>query len=274
MARHSHLVDPADAWGGGDDASSYERGRPSYPAAAVEHLASVLNIGPGRTVVDLGAGTGKFTRLLAATGARVLAVEPQAAMRAELTAVAPASVEVFDGGAEAIPLADASVDVVCAATAFHWFDHEVAMPEIARVLRDGGGLGLIWNERDERVPWVRQMTEIIRWDGYRPYGVNFDWQPYIELGGYFAYGGRLQVPYVQLLDRESFVDRVSSISYIATMSPEARAPVLARTSDLVAGFDEPFELPYQCDVIWARRGSRAPSADPAAPAGAPKRLSS
>jgi SAM-dependent methyltransferase len=251
------LVDPADAWGGDQNASSYERGRPSYSPAAVEHLARVLDIGPGRTVVDLGAGTGKFTRLLVATGAKVVAVEPQAAMRAELSAVAPPSVDVVDGGAESIPLPDASVDVVCAATAFHWFDHEVAMPEIARVLRDGGGLGLVWNDRDERVPWVREMTEIIRWDGYRPYGIDFDWRPFIELGGFFNYGGRLQVPYVQLLDRASFIDRVSSISYISTLSPEARAPVLARCADLVAGFDEPFELPYQCDVIWAFRVARS-----------------
>jgi hypothetical protein len=123
-------------------------------------------------------------------------------------------------------------------------------------VRDGGGLGLVWNERDERVPWVREMTEIIRWDGYRPYGVDFEWRPFIELGGHFLYGGRLQFPYVQMLDRASFVDRVSSISYISTMSPEARAPVLARCAELVAGFAEPFGLPYQCDVIWASRVAR------------------
>src|SRR5512144_2593010 len=98
MARLDRLVDPADAWGGGDNASSYERGRPSYPPEAVEQLARVLNIGPGRTVVDLGAGTGKFTRLLVATGAHVVAVEPQAAMREQLSAVAPPSVDVLDGG--------------------------------------------------------------------------------------------------------------------------------------------------------------------------------
>jgi SAM-dependent methyltransferase len=259
MARLDRLVDPADAWGADRNASSYERGRPSYPTTAVEQLARTLTIGPGRTVVDLGAGTGKFTRLLAATGATVVAVEPQAAMRDELLASlvpASASVSILDGGAESIPLPDASVDVVCAATAFHWFDHEVAMPEIARVLRDGGGLGLIWNERDERVPWVREMTEIIRWDGYRPYGVDFDWRPFIELGGFFTHGGRMQVPYAQLLDRESFIDRVSSISYISTLSPEERAPVLARCAELVADFDELFELPYQCDVIWASRVAR------------------
>ena len=256
MGRLDHLVDPADAWGGGENASSYERGRPTYPPDAVEHLARTLHIGPGRTVVDLGAGTGKFTRLLAATGATVVAVEPQAAMRAELTAVAPSSVEVLDGGAESIALPYASVYVVCAATAFHWFDHERAMPEIARVLRDGGGLGLVWNDRDERVPWVREMTEIIRWDGYRPFGVDFDWRPFISLGGFFTYGGRLQFPHSQMLDRESFLDRVSSISYISTLSPEARAPVLARCAQLVAGFDEPFALPYQCDVIWATRDVR------------------
>jgi hypothetical protein len=78
----------------------------------------------------------------------------------------------------------------------------------------------------------------------------------IELGGFFTYQGRVQFPYVQLLDRASFVDRVSSISYISTMSPEARAPVLARTAALVSEFDEPFELPYQCDVIWASRSAR------------------
>lgn len=265
MARLDRLVDPADAWGADRSASSYERGRPSYPPAAVEHLARTLTIGPGRTVVDLGAGTGKFTRLLAATGATVVAVEPQGAMRDELLASSvpvaaaasvSAEVSVLDGGAESIPLPEASVDAVCAATAFHWFDHQVAMPEIARVLRDGGGLGLIWNERDERVPWVREMTEIIRWDGYRPYGVDFDWRPFIELGGYFTYGGRLQVPYAQLLDRASFIDRVSSISYISTLTPEQRAPVLARCAELVADFDEPFELPYQCDVIWASRVAR------------------
>lgn len=272
MARAEHLVDPSDAWGRNEKASSYERGRPSYPPTAIEHLVRVLGIGPGRTVVDLGAGTGKFTRLLVATGARVIAVEPQAAMRAELAALADApSFEIVDGSAEAIPLPDASVDVVCAATAFHWFDHDVAMPEIARVVRDGGGLGLVWNERDERVPWVREMTEIIRWDGYRPYGVDYEWQPVIELGGYFTYRGRVHLPYAQLLDRESFIDRVCSISYISTMSDEARAPVLARCAELVAGFDEPFELPYQCDVIWASRGDRD-ARD--APAGAPKQASS
>jgi SAM-dependent methyltransferase len=187
----------------------------------------------------------------------VIAVEPQAAMRDALSAIASPALEILDGTAEKLPLPDASVDAVCAATAFHWFDHEVAMPEIARVVRDGGGLGLVWNERDERVPWVRQMTEIIRWDGYRPYGVEFEWRPMIEIGGYFAVAGRVQLPYVQMLDRKAFLDRVSSISYISTLTPEARAPLLERCAELVAGFDEPFGLPYQCDVIWATRTSRS-----------------
>jgi SAM-dependent methyltransferase len=257
MPRAEHLVDPADAWGEGESASSYERGRPSYPLAAIEHLSRVLHLGEGRTVVDLGAGTGKFTRLLLATGARVIAVEPQAAMRAELSGIATPALEIVDGCAESIPLPDASVDAVCAATAFHWFDHEVAMPEIARIVRDGGGLGLVWNERDERVPWVREMTEIIRWDGYRPYGVDFDWRPKIELGGHFTYAGRVHLPYVQMLDRAGFLDRVRSISYLSTMSADALAPVLARCAELVDGFDEPFALPYQCDVISATRQSRS-----------------
>ena len=136
MARLDRLVDPADAWGGGENASSYERGRPSYPPAAVEHLARVLDIGPGRTVVDLGAGTGKFTRLSLAPARRCRGRAAGRDARRVASAVVGAAAfgsRCVEGGAESIPLPDASVDVVSAATAFHWFDHEVAMPEIARV---------------------------------------------------------------------------------------------------------------------------------------------
>jgi hypothetical protein len=97
------------------------------------------------------------------------------------------------------------------------------------------------------------MTEAIRWDGYRPYGIDFDWRPHIEMGGWFTLQGRIQFPYSQWLDRESFVDRVSSMSYISTLNAAERAPILAAAAEVVADFDEPFELPYQCDVIWGRR---------------------
>ena len=132
-------------------AAAYERGRPDYPPAAVEALVEALAIGPASTVVDLGAGTGKLTRLLVPTGARVVAVEPLAGMRAEL-ATAVRGVEVLDGTAEAMPLGDGRADAVVAAQAFHWFADHQSLSEIHRVLRPGGGLGLVWNVRDQSVP--------------------------------------------------------------------------------------------------------------------------
>lgn len=252
MTRPRDEVDPLEAWGADASASAYERGRPSYPPDAVAHVVGALDLHPGRRVLDVGAGTGKCTRLLVATGAEVVAVEPAVAMRDAL-ARNVAEAEVREGSAEALPLPDASVDAVVAATAFHWFDHARAMPELARVLRPGGMLACLWNERDEREPWVRRMTEIIGWDGFRPYGVAFDWRPVVEHDGWFELRERVQFPFVQQLDRASMADRVRSISYVAAMSEAQRAPLLARIDELVAPLGEPFELPYLCDVVLARR---------------------
>src|SRR5690606_25154234 len=132
-------IPDAAAEGFGRGAEAYESARPSYPPDAVGEIATVCDVGPGRRVLDLAAGTGKLTRLLVPTGAEVVAVEPVAEMRAVLSAVLP-GVEALDGTAEAIPLPDASVDAVTVAQAFHWFDPPVALAEIARVLRPGGTL--------------------------------------------------------------------------------------------------------------------------------------
>ncbi len=130
-------------------ADAYERGRPDYPADAVEHLLRLLKIGPGTRVVELGAGHGQIHQGASASGAEVIAVEPVEAMRRKLGELLPA-VQGVDGTAEAIPLRGwASVDAVVAAQAFHWFRAEEAVAEIHRVLTAGGGLGLIWNARDE-----------------------------------------------------------------------------------------------------------------------------
>ncbi|HEY5316409.1 MAG TPA: methyltransferase domain-containing protein, partial [Solirubrobacteraceae bacterium] len=141
-------------------AEEYERGRPEYPAAAVDLLASELGFGAGSTIVDLAAGTGKLTRALIATGAHVVAVEPVAGMRRQLVAAVPAA-EVLEGTAEAMPLAPGSADAVLVAQAFHWFDAAKAAREIHRVLRPDGGLGAIWNIWDDSVEWVARMQQLV-----------------------------------------------------------------------------------------------------------------
>ncbi len=153
-------VHHAAAQGFGAAAEAYQRARPDYPAVLADWLHDELDLAPGRVVVDLGAGTGKFTPFLRATGARVVAVEPVEAMRAALVAAHP-DVEALAGEAERLPLADASVDAIVCAQSFHWFARPAALAEMRRVLKPGGALGLVWNVRDARVAWVATLpTEI------------------------------------------------------------------------------------------------------------------
>ena len=194
----------------------YERARPGYPEEAARWL---LGDAP-RRVVDLGAGTGKLTRLLAALGHDVVAVEPLEQMRAQLLANVP-GVECVEGSAERIPLADASADAVVAAQAYHWFDAPVALVEIARVLRPQGTLGLIWNTRDLGTPWVARLSGLV---GESPGEIEVP--PELEASGLYANAEREVVRHVQPLDRELLLALVSSWSQVATMSPEERAACL------------------------------------------------
>ncbi len=245
-------VNPVAAAGFGRAADAYERSRPSYPAAAVALLAAELGIAPGTTVLDLAAGTGKLTRLLADLGADLVAVEPSEAMRTEFAVVLP-TVPVHNGTAEAIPLADAGADAVVVAQAFHWFDAPRALGEIARVLRPGGGLGLIWNERDESVPWVAELSRVMQWDVRMPYVVGTDFRAVLDASGRFTPAQRAQFGFEQQLDRESLCERVSTTSFIAAMEPDEREVVLDAVRALVADFPEPFALPYVTEVFWCHR---------------------
>jgi ubiquinone/menaquinone biosynthesis C-methylase UbiE len=141
----------------GSVAADYDRYRPPPPPRALDWL-----IPPGATaLLDLAAGTGAVTRELIGRAARIIAVEPDERMRAVLTARCPQA-EVLDGRGEDIPLPDASVDAVVISSAWHWLDPERAMPEITRVLRAGGALGVIWVSRDTRVPWVAEFNQLMR----------------------------------------------------------------------------------------------------------------
>ena len=198
-------------------AGAYERGRPTYPEEAVRWL---LGDEP-RDVVDLGAGTGKLTRVLVTLGHRVTAVEPLEAMRAQLQAAVP-GITAVAGNAESIPLADASVDAVACAQSFHWFDHAVALPEMARLLRPGGSLALVWNSRDDRVEWVAQLSEIIGNETV----AEWDVQGPIRESGLFEPVETAEFRFEQVLDRDTLLDLVLSRSYCAKLTEADRTPVL------------------------------------------------
>jgi len=145
----------------GRAAEAYQAGRPEYPAAAVEWmLRPVTEVHPFPRVADVGAGTGKLTRALVDHDAEVVAIDPDAEMLAALRADVP-GVPTFLGTAEHLPLPDAALDAVVLGQAWHWVEPSSASAEVARVLRPGGVLGLVWNIRDDRVAWVAQMTAIM-----------------------------------------------------------------------------------------------------------------
>jgi ubiquinone/menaquinone biosynthesis C-methylase UbiE len=245
-------IDDVAARGFEAGAAAYELARPGYPDEAVAILVASVGLAPGTVVCDLAAGTGKLTRRLVELGTSVTAIEPVDGMRREL-AIAVPGVEVLEGTAEGIPLPDSSVDVVTVAQAFHWFDAPKALREIARVLRPGGWLALLWNERDESTPWVAEMSRIIRWhertvSRYQ----HVSWAEIVGEAGLFTPLQEEQVLWDQPLTRDLLAERVRSISYIAAMPEPERERQVADVVGLVSRLAEPFPLPYRCRVQWAQ----------------------
>jgi SAM-dependent methyltransferase len=205
-------------------AAAYERGRPSYPEAAIDWL-----LPPGaERVLDLGAGTGKLSRQLRDRGLDVVAVEPSRGMREQLAAELP-DVTLLAGTAEAIPLDDDGVDAVLMAQAWHWVDPALAVPEVARVLAPGGSLGLIWNIRDEREAWVAQLGRIMHAHGDDDTGV-----PSPVIGPPFGPLRRHEVEWTYRLRGEALVDLVASRSYVITLAESERAAILDEVRALLA----------------------------------------
>jgi SAM-dependent methyltransferase len=247
-------------------APTYERGRPGYPAAAVRYLAQRLGLRPGRVVVDLGSGTGKFTRALAPTGAAIVAVEPMAGMRRVFVRKLPGML-VLPGQAEAIPLPDGFADAVVVAQAFHWFRTGAALREIARVLRPGGGVALVWNVRDESVPWVRRLTELLdRYGEAMPRARQRRWRRPFDRSGRFAPLRLHTFRHVQRASPATVVERVWSVSVIAVLPP-ARQRAVAREVRASLAADPATRgravvgLPYRTEVYTSRlRPRRRPAA--------------
>ena len=227
-------VHHAAANGFGAAAAVYQHARPDYPAALAEWLRDELGLAPGRVAVDLGAGTGKFTPLLGATGARVVAVEPVAAMRAELVAAHP-DVEALAGDAERLPLADASVDAIVCAQSFHWFARPAALVEMRSALKPGGALGLVWNVRDARVAWVAALTEILdRHQGDVPRHESGQWRSLFPAPGFSPLTER-RFDYQHVGPGERvIVERAMSVSFIAALPADEQARVAREVRGLIA----------------------------------------
>jgi SAM-dependent methyltransferase len=235
-------------------ADVYERARPEYPPEAVAWIADRLELRAGRTVLDLGAGTGKLTRALVATGAHVIAVEPGEAMLAELVRVVPEA-EAVQGAAENIPLPDASVDAVTVGQAFHWFRHDEALPELHRVLRPQSGISLVWNSRDQEAPLQRDVTDLIApffpSDRAGRAGGGSWAQPLAE-SDLFEALEEWRIPFVQTLDADTFVGRILSISFVAASPLEERSRLERRLREIVAANGGTVDFPYVTAVYVSR----------------------
>lgn len=241
----------ANARSFGAAADLYDSIRPTYPAAALRWLAGEAPV----DVADLGAGTGLLTRGLVALGHRVTAVEPDEQMLAKLTASTTGIAGAHLGAAEALPLADASADVVTAGQAFHWFDRDRALPEIERVLRPGGVLAPIWNIRDESAGWVKALTEAIG-DSQGERDALAATEP-----GYFGsvFG---EVEYQVFahewpMDRARLVRLVQSRSYYLTADEAQQASITAVVNELVDTHPdlrgvESFAMPYKTFAFKVR----------------------
>ena len=207
----------------GAAAGSYQRGRPEYPQSVVEWLVPRR----AKTVLDLGAGTGKLTWPLVAAGLKVTAVEPAQGMREQLAAAVPGAA-VLAGAAERIPLPDASVDAVVVAHAWHWFDPDRAVPEVARVLVPGGTLSLVWNDRDETEPWMAALGAIM----HRQAAQLIDTSP--RLGPPFGPPERMELRWQQRVTRQEVLDMVASRSYVISMLAAERDELLGEVAELLS----------------------------------------
>jgi SAM-dependent methyltransferase len=232
-------------------ADVYERARPGYAPEAVAWVCRRLLLEPGRTVLDLGAGTGKLTRDLVPTGATVVAVEPLDEMRARLVETVPEA-DALAGTAEEIPLPDVSVDAVVCAQAFHWFDFDRALPEIHRVLRPGCSLALIWNSRDLSDALQAKLDALL--DPFRPSALSGGHSG--DQVGDSPLFGPVEArtwPSEQRVSLEGLLDVIASRSFVASLEAPAREELLERIRAAFAGEEEPLVLRYVVEAFVADR---------------------
>jgi SAM-dependent methyltransferase len=234
-------------------AHAYERGRPGYPPGVIDWLGAELGLRPGRTVADVGAGTGKLTRELVGSGAEVVAVEPVPGMRDVLRRAVP-GVQVLDGTAESLPIGDESIDAITVAQAFHWFDIPRTLNEFHRVLRSGGRFAVIWNRRVREHKLHQAINAIIEpHRGESPSHLTGRWREQVAADGRFAPAGEIELPFEQQFDEDGLVDRVGSISFVAALPDQERARVLERVRALALEAGQPLRLGYTTEAFVYER---------------------
>lgn len=236
-------------------ADVYERARPEYPPEAVAWLAERLGLRPGRVVVDVAAGTGKLTRLLVPTGARVVAVEPLAEMRAVLRQAVPEA-EALEGTAEALPLRAGFADAITVAAAFHWFRHDEALSEFARVLRPGGRLAIVYNLRDPASDFQQELSRMLERHGAELARMRaIDTGAILDESALFRASEHAEFRHEQRFDADGLVERVESISYVALLEGHEREEFLAQVRELgERQATSPFAFPYMTQIWLSRAG--------------------
>ncbi|CAF1424206.1 unnamed protein product [Adineta steineri] len=237
-------------------AEVYEQARPTYPADAIQFIKSLHD--KPNVIVDLGAGTGKLTRLLGSMGAQeIVAIEPVAAMRENLKKI-PIITKIIDGTAEHIPFDDSSIDIIICAQAFHWFANHRALTELNRVLKSNGLLILIWNNSDNQgIEWADNITKYV--DSFKPKDVSryksMEWKAVFDNQNLFSSLQQKQFSHKQRVTRDLVLNRILSTSFVAALSSEEQTKLVDNVKKMLNDIEEirnvnEFDITHRTDVYW------------------------
>lgn len=240
-------------------ASAYEKGRPDYPETAIAHFITALKLESGKQVVDLAAGTGKLSKALQESGVALVGVEPVLEMRKVFSRQLP-EIPILEGTAEKIPLEDASIDCVVVGTAFHWFDGERALNEIARVLKPRGRLGLIWNIFDNHAAWVQEVRALLEREMPEQNRTHdsLEWKEAFDMSTRFGPLLHLSYSYCFPGTAQDVINRVFSAKVLGMLSAEKREEIVSRVLHILDTHPstrgkETFDIPYRIEIYWTQK---------------------